>query len=140
MNNKARKAAPARGAGRIQWHTGAWFGGQLAASCHLGILACVFWNQGNVLAGFLILCCFLAANFVGYRIWSNRTRVKPFAAVQILLLSLFSFTLLSFVFIELFLKRVSLYKTDFSPANYLVLLVFPGLMLLFRLIERSGKS
>ncbi len=142
MNNdlgKQRgKAAPLRGPGRFQWHTGAWFGGQLGASSYLGILGCVFWSQGNVLAGFLILCCFFAANFIGWRLWAKRTRIKPFMAVQVLLLSLFSFSLLSFVFIELFLKRVSLHKTDFSAANYLVLLTFPVLMLLFWLVERGA--
>ncbi len=126
------------GPGRFQWHTGAWFGGQLGASCYLAILGCVFWSQGNVLAGFLIFCCFLAANFIGWRLWARRSSIKPYMAVQVLMLSLFSFSLLSFVFIELFLKRVSLHKTDFSPANYLVLLVFPALMLLFWLIERGA--
>ncbi len=144
MNNEGAnpKAAtvPRRGAGRFQWHSGAWFGGQLGASCYLGILASVFWCQGNVLAGFLIMCCFLAANFVGYRLWANRDRIKPFMAAQMLMLTLFSFTLLSFVFVELFLKRVSLYKTDFSPVNYLILLIFPVLMLLFWRIERSGQK
>jgi hypothetical protein len=65
------------------WHAGGWFGSQLGGTAWLfiGALVVVFESPASAA---VLLGCGLASNLVGFVLWSQRTRLNPYRALQIL--------------------------------------------------------
>lgn len=72
---------------RTSWNPGAWFGSQLGGTLWLAISAGVLMTRSPTLAA-LVLALFLAVNVVGFFLWRSRSRMSIFAALQILLATL----------------------------------------------------
>jgi hypothetical protein len=125
-----------RGTGRFQWSTGGWFGAQVGSTCWM--LACGLWFLGESrLFGALLLGCFAVANLVGTGIWAKRDKVDPYQAIQILLAVVLVFTTAAMVSAD---RLGLLGKLDQRVKNprllYLLLLLFPALMIMFRFQNR----
>jgi hypothetical protein len=120
-----------RGTGRFQWNTGGWFGAQVGSTCWLFFAAISFLSQSPALAA-LFLSCFVVANLVGAIIWINRARVDPYRAMQLLVLVIFAFTTIAMVSADcLGLLRELDQRVRNPRLLYLVLLIFPALMMMF---------
>ena len=75
---------PLAGDGQFQWNTGGWFGGQVGSTLWIVLLGGVAAVR-NVWVGLLICLCGVLPNLLGLYLWNRRDRIKPYAAIQILL-------------------------------------------------------
>lgn len=129
---------PLRGEGRFQWNTGAWWGGQLGASCWMGVLAVMFLARGALEPGLAVLACFLGSNSVGFALWTKRHCLRPYPALQGLVAALFLFSLASLLVVLTAGRHGAVGLTPLSALASL--LVYPGLMLLLALLERESRQ
>lgn len=132
--------APRRGPGAFQWNAGGWFGSQLGSSAWLLLLGPLLAFQ-RPQVGLAVFVCGLVPNLIGLRLWQMRNRVEPYPAIQSLLLILWGFTVLAVLVLDVtgtWLPAVGSPEQD--PASlYCVLVLFPGLMLMFHLQERAAR-
>jgi hypothetical protein len=73
------------GPGCFQWHRGGWVGSQLGATAWMLVGAVVLVPYAPDVAG-VWLACFAAANAIGSWMWQRRDRLRPYPALQALLL------------------------------------------------------
>ena len=127
------------GTGRFQWNTGGWFGSQLGSTCWMLLCGLLFLIDSEILAGLLMLACFAVPNIVGTAVWARRGRIAPYPAVQLLLVVLFISTAAALVLTDC-LGLLGRLDPRFEDPRilYLLLLLFPALMLVFHL--RNGSS
>lgn len=78
---------PLEPTGCFQWNAGAWFGSQLGGSAWMLVGSATMTPGSPILAG-AWLACFATANGVGLWLWRRRDRVRPYPAIQALLLTL----------------------------------------------------
>jgi len=76
---------PMKGPGCFQWNTGAWFGSQLGSTCWM-LVGGALYAFCAPLIGVTFLICFAVANAIGTSLWLRRDRLRPYPAIQILLL------------------------------------------------------
>jgi len=76
---------PMKGLGCFQWNIGGWFGSQVGSTCWLlvGGALLAFYAP---LIGVTFLVCFAVANAIGTSLWLRRDRLRPYPAIQFLLL------------------------------------------------------
>ena len=76
---------PLPGPGQFQWNRGGWFGSQLGGTAWMLVGAVAMALQApNVASVWLV--CFLVANAIGFWMWWRRDRLRPYLALQSLLL------------------------------------------------------
>jgi hypothetical protein len=76
---------PMPGPGRFQWNSGGWFGSQVGSTAWMLVGAVMFAIKAPWIAAAFSLC-FAVANVVGTALWSRRDRLRPYAAMQLLIL------------------------------------------------------
>lgn len=76
---------PMAGPGYFQWDKGGWFGSQLGGTAWMLVGSVVLARQAPEVAG-VWLACFAVANAIGARMWWRRDRLRPYPALQALLL------------------------------------------------------
>jgi hypothetical protein len=74
------------GPGYFQWNTGVWFGGQLGGTAWMLVGAAVLTPRAPEVAA-VWLFCFAVANAIGSWLWWRRDRLRPYPAMQLLLLA-----------------------------------------------------
>ncbi len=131
---------PVKGDGQFQWSTGGWYGAQIGATAWLVLLGIAQVYKGHVLSGAILTICGIIPNWIGYAIWKRRDRVQPYPAIQMLLGVVFAFTILAIVGHDQLLSPLTIdERFGTGRQTYKVLALFPAMMLLFALMERSGK-
>jgi hypothetical protein len=65
------------------WQAGGWFGSQLGGTAWLFVGAMVIATE-SLSSAAVLAACGLAANVVGTLLWSQRTRLDPYRALQVL--------------------------------------------------------
>lgn len=132
------------GPGRFQWNKGGWFGGQIGCTAWMLVGAVVLAPQAPEVAG-IWLVCFAIANAIGSWLWSRRGRLRPYPALQALLLICGTGGLLALVALHLFrpglhIIRPSGISLADEPRSILWLLVLVvGLMTWLHLMEWGAK-
>ena len=130
-----------RGTGTFQWNTGAWFGSQVGSTCWMLVCGLWFLGESRLLAGILLLGYFAAANLVGTSMWANRDRLDPYQAIQILLVVFFVFTPVALATADCLGLLARLDQRVKNPRFlYLLLLLFPVLMIMFHFKNRPRSS
>lgn len=120
---------PRQGPGRFQWNTWAWFGAQVGSTLWMLILGIMYCFKDLTIAG-IVLGCFLAANAIGLGMWLRRDQLLPYPAIQVLILVIGLATAAIFITLDFFGILVG-----FGTHPYLLLVLFPGLLLRFYLQE-----
>ena len=130
-----------QGQGRFQWNTGGWFGAQIGSTCWMFLLGSGLFFTEKFIAGTLIFTCFAFPNVFGFLIWKKRDRVKPYPALQVLVSLVGLFALLAMLTLD-FTGGCDPFGNSghFSKSNYAWLLMFPGMMAFFYLMERGSRK
>ena len=127
---------PVVGKGRFQWNAGGWFGSVIGASLWMLVCSFVLWPHSAKL-GVIWLTGFLAINFAGIGLYACRFRLKPYPAIQWLMLvcAVASFG----AWTALVILRPDLLPRLHATAwgGYLALLIIPGLMFRFHHMEST---
>ena len=127
-----------RGSGQFQWNAGAWFGSQVGSTLWLLLVGLRFAGESYLLAALLALC-FVVPNVVCTVMWTKRSTLDPYVAIQGLLAVIFVATVAGMVtmdclgFLGAFEPRV-----DNPRSLYFMLIMFPALMFSFR--ARNGAT
>lgn len=131
---------PRLGDGYFQWNAGGWFGSQLGSTAYLLIMGLVVLFDSPRDGGPVLLCG-LVPNLVGWILWRRRDRIRPYPALQALLLAVFLGVLAFWAFVAWLASPpvVARYFQDIEQAAW-VLLLFPALMLQFRFLERRHRN
>src|SRR5437867_3891353 len=121
-----------RGPGHFQWNAGGWFGSQFGGTMWLVVGAAVLAASAP-LAALTWAACFVVANAAGWWLWQRRDRLRPYPAMQALVLVCGVVALVA-------MAALDLIGTDDGMLGkpvrrYLALLVFPGLLVLFGWLE-----
>lgn len=131
---------PRPGNGAFRWNTGGWFGGQLGATAYLLLIGIVVLIDSPK-DGLPILVCGLIPNLFGYYLWRRRARIRPYPAIQALLLTTFLCTLAfgAFVRWQADPRITETYFKGIEKGGW-ILLLFPALMLQTYYFERVNKT
>jgi hypothetical protein len=127
---------PARAArgGRFHWNAGGWFGGLVGCTAWLLAEAYRIASRAPRVAAFWAAMAAVVAA-VGLVLWSCRDRVRPYLAVQGLLLVSGACGLAAWLVLDL--GRPDIVRESIPRwLGYLALLVWPALMALCALDER----
>lgn len=135
----ARKVAR-RGDGQFQWNAGGWFGAQVGGSLWMLLLGFTLLGRQPGL-GALCLGLALLVNIGGFALWHFRDRLPPYPSIQALFVLVGIATLILLVTFDAtaHLALLDPRYRDNPRGLYLVLLMFPGLMLLFHVQDRAGR-
>jgi hypothetical protein len=117
----------------FRWNAGGWFGAQLGGTLWLLLLGLILLPK-DTLAAAGVLACFVAANVVGFSLWRLRDRILPYPALQWMIAACGVASLVALAFLD---SRPD--SVEVAPAiPYWVLLIFPGVMLMLWLRQRSA--
>lgn len=129
------------GSGHFHWNAGGWYGGQIGSSCWI-LLAGLLLLFKELVLGLILIVCFSLINLFGTMLWTRRDRIAPYPAVQCLILLNGVFAFFTIILVD-HLERVS----DLDPRYvnmpgwvYAMLLMFPGMMLMFHLMEKQARK
>jgi hypothetical protein len=131
------RKTPQAGSGCLRWNAVSWFGLQLGLTFWLLPLAIGMWSQGGRGLALAVIACLLVPNVLGTVLWSRRDRVRPYPAMQLLVL----FAGISAGVALALVTWASTFGIARAAANpWWLLLLFPALLLVFRMVERGGKK
>jgi hypothetical protein len=82
MSTKERSTGP----GHVRWDKGGWFGSQAGGTAWMLVGAVVLLPHAPEVAG-IWMVCFAIANGIGSWMWLRRERIRPYPALQTLLLA-----------------------------------------------------
>jgi hypothetical protein len=123
----------------FHWNLGGWLGAQLGSTLWLFLLAFVTMGK-DAGAGLALFGAGLAANGVGFLLWTSRARLRPYVALQLLIAAIGASTLAAFLVLDAKGLLAGLDPRIASTRTYYGLLaIYPGLMLLFALRERAAR-
>lgn len=128
------------GNGSIQWNAGGWFGAQIGYSVWILPMVFLLAKGEEALAAGLGLLSFSGINILGLWLWSRRHRIRPYPACN----SLLTVAGLSAAGFLIYLDFSGAYQAiekryfAFPPQYYLVLLIYPFLLLQFYYLNRKG--
>ena len=124
-----------RGTGAFQWNRGGWFGSQLGATLWLLIVGAMTVAHDRALGALLL---FLGAlpNALGVLLWSRRSVLSPYPALQALLVLCGLSALAAICSVRAF----GLSPSSLGLPSAWLLMLFPGLMLLFHVRERGARN
>jgi hypothetical protein len=141
------------GPGCFQWNTGAWFGSQLGGTAWMLVGAAVLALQAPAVAA-VWLACFALANALATWLWRQRDRLRPYAALQLLVLMVGGGGLLALVALDALrpadaplnllwednqLRAVNMPPSEYRKGYLLLLVMMPLGMAFFALQEWSGR-
>jgi hypothetical protein len=136
---------PLPGSGRFHWKMGGWLGGQLGGTAWMFVGAVVLVRHAPEVAG-VWLVCFSVANAIGFCMWRRRDRLRPYPALQALLLACGVNSLMALIALHVLrpglriARPIGIYLAD-KPQQipwFLVLVV--SLMTYFHLMEWGAKQ
>jgi hypothetical protein len=132
---------PLPGPGRFQWNTGGWFGSQAGGTSWMLVGAASVFTQAPRIAA-VFLACFLLANGIGTWMWCRRDCLRPYLALQLLLLVVGVSGLLALGSLDALAPRgvrMNLPRSEMVLGYRTLLIVVPALMAGFALQEWLGK-
>jgi hypothetical protein len=136
---------PMKGPGCFQWSTGGWFGSQVGSTCWM-VVGGVPLAFHAPLIGVTFLICFAVANAIGTWLWLRRDRLRPYSAIQMLLLVIAICGLVALVTFDVLrpasvrLDLTSQYGGDLDKGYLFFLVGVPLGMVWFHLMERSVRA
>lgn len=130
---------PMAGPGAFQWNRGGWFGGLMGSTAWLVVGAAVMASRSPIVASIWV-ACFAASNAFGFRLWACRDRIRPYPAIQALLVAIGAAGLLAFAALDVLGPREAPELVGAPREGYLAMLIVPGLMAQFALMERSSRK
>lgn len=135
------KRQPRRGPGAFQWNAGGWFGSLIGGTAWL-LAGALFFMLGDEVLAWIWAGCFALGLGTGVGLWWARHRLLPYPAMQVLLLVLFLGALIAFLAVDLRNQLGLLLPAALNNKGefYVCLLVFPGLMLRFYIMERRVRQ
>lgn len=128
---------PRPGLGSFQWNTGGWFGGQIGSTAWLVPGAVMLAPRAPGVAGVWLACC-LAVNALGVALWRRRDRLRPFPAIQGLLMASGLAMLVAFGSLSLHASELRS-AVGFGHRDWLALAGVPVLMAWFAVLDRAGR-
>ncbi len=130
---------PKQGIGRFQWNAGGWFGALLGSTCFL-LLGAISFLSTQPLLSVVWLAAFIISVAIGVFLWNRRDHIAPYAAIQGLLLTIGLFSTVAILAARAVAPEI-LANVNMSPISSLWLLaIFPGMMLLFHLLELAARN
>lgn len=130
----------------FHWNGGGWFGAQLGATCWMLISAALLLPHSTAIAA-AVLVVFLIANVVGAGLWTARTKIAAYPAIQILMAVCWASSVAAIFVIEAAGLWPALQGVDVgggtcivsAAAMHCVLwLMFPAIMVWFHVLHRRG--
>ncbi|MHC5054802.1 MAG: hypothetical protein ACYTKD_08800 [Planctomycetota bacterium] len=122
----------------FRWNAGGWFGGQLGATLWIALLGVLLLFDAPRL-GALIVAFALAPNVLGVVLWRMRDRIRVYPALQLLIAVAGAFALFAFVSLDV-AGRISALRAGEERSVYWVLLIYPGMMLMFHVKHRAARG
>lgn len=132
------KKRPKPGPGHFQWNGGGWAGAQLGGSLWMLAVAVSLVQSAPGVALVWVLG-FSAVNMIGLALWNRRDRIRPYPALQLLLLVLGISGLVGFGSLELMAPAV-FDGEGWSRQDWMALLVVPVIMTFFALLEWRARG
>ncbi len=124
--------------GAFSWNAAGWFGSQLGATLWMGLLGALTLPMDPLAGGFALLAC-AAVNAAGLWMWRRHERLEPYPAIQTLG-ALSGVAALATLLVMDASGRLGETEHGPGPAGmYLILLVYPAIMLQFWWLERCGR-
>lgn len=120
------------GSGAFQWNRGGWFGGQFGATAWMLVLGVVLLAQSHPVGAWLVLIGALP-NVLGFVLWKRRHSLAPFPALQALVAACGLSAGVAWLCIS---ESGPAAESGFSAG---LLLMYPGLLVWFFLMERSAR-
>jgi hypothetical protein len=121
---------PRKPTGSFQWNTAGWFGTQFGCTLWVLILG---WLASfyNISISLLVVCFFIVPNIIGFTIWYRRDHFFPYPAIQYLIISISVFAFLTLITLDSsgLATQIDEQFGNSYPYFYLVLLLFPVLMM-----------
>ncbi len=133
MEPSATDPMPSR---RFQWNRGGWFGGQLGGTLWLLLLGGLLLARGASV-GALVLVLGLVPNALGVVLWRRRERWAPYPALQLLIAVSGASAVAALA--AVWVAGETLPGWSFR-GGFLALAVYPALMGMFHLQERSARD
>ena len=130
MKHEARSDA-----GAFEWNRGGWFGTQVGATLWLVLLGGLLMAQSRPVGG-LVLASGLVPNLLGVLLWRRRHSVSAYHGIQALLAACGIGALVAMACLRVSSDQGA--SADL-PSAWLLLL-YPGLMLVLHLRERSAAK
>jgi hypothetical protein len=129
--------SPVSGPGYLRWNAGGWFGSQLGGTCWLLVGAVVLAPRAPGVAA-VWLAGFVVANAIGSWLWRRRDRLRPYPALQLLLLACGLSGLPAWLAVNA-LRPDLAGLMGWPRRGYLVLLIVPALMAWPAVLEHAGR-
>ena len=127
--------------GAFSWNAGGWFGSQIGATAYVTLIGLiVLFDEPRT--GLWLFLCGAIPNMIGYALWRRRDRLRPYPAIQLLLMTVFVFTA---VFMTLIFTIISepLYEKYFHGIRFYhlaILGIFPAMMASFHRLEMLNRK
>lgn len=125
----------------FRWNFPGWFGVQIGGTVWLLAFAVKFFMTNNKLVATSLLLYFAISNVFGIILWHQRTKIKPYPALQMLIAVIGVFALLAVILLDVtnLLPILDPKSKNISYIYYLCLLVFPINMLVFHVRKCKAK-
>jgi hypothetical protein len=122
----------------FRWNAGGWFGAQIGATAWMALLGLLLLLDAPGL-GALVIAFALAPNVLGIVLWRMRDRIRPYPAAQLLIAVSAAFALAAFISLDV-AGRIPALRAGSGWSVYWILLVYPGMMLMFHLQQVAAKK
>jgi hypothetical protein len=134
---------PMPGDGCFRWNTGSWFGSQTGGTLWM-LVAALTCAPEAPWASAGCMCCFVVANGAGIWLWHRRDRLRPYPAMQLLVLIVAITGLLAMVRFAMLrpsgLELNANWKAEIRRGILMLLLGAPAFLAYMAFLERSVKK
>jgi hypothetical protein len=134
---------PMTGQGAFRWNAGGWFGSQMGGTAWLLIGAATFARQAPWVAA-VWLVCFVVGNVIGTWLWRRRDQIRPYPALQFLILVIGVGGLLALFSVETLrpdgFRLEGAQKKELRNGILFMVIGMPVAWTYFALLERRAKT
>lgn len=127
---------PIIGEGKFQWNTGGWFGSLIGGTLWMLMVAVILWRAA-MMVSLVWFACYLISVVVGLVIYLRRDRVAPYPALQLLLGSIGVCSCIAWTVLVVSRPDLLPIMPMNATGGFLMLALFPAMMLGFHLQELS---
>ena len=124
----------------FHWNAGGWWGSALGGSVWMLPTAFILFSKGDVVAAGVVSACFTAAVICGVVIWSQRDRFRALFGLQLILGIIGVLTTIVLASFQFLASPESLASLQWTPWAWLLLLMFPALIIHFYFIQRRTEK
>jgi hypothetical protein len=127
----------ANGDAHFRWNAWGWFGGQIGATAWLLVGAAAIAPRSIAMA-LVWAGCFAVGNAIGILLWRQRRRLRPYTAIQLLVVACGVSGLVAWS--ALVGLRPDVLAALGWPQSYAPFLIVPATMGWFAFLERRARS